>query len=98
MVWPFENKPVAPESIPTDEVIPLFDRDDTPANRGISLEFSMIFHEVLDADKLSGALWKLLEKPGWKKLGARLRVNVLHSFVLFSILANTDIRKGIRQT
>jgi hypothetical protein len=94
MVWPFDKKPVAPERIPMDEVIPLFDHDDNPTNRGIALEFSMIFHEVLDADKLSGALWKLLEKPGWKKLGARLRVNVLQFSVLFSIRANTDIRKG----
>ncbi|KAH7394252.1 hypothetical protein DE146DRAFT_126544 [Phaeosphaeria sp. MPI-PUGE-AT-0046c] len=78
MVWPFGifgSKAVAPERVPTDEVIPLFERDDTATNKGISLEFSMIFDEVLDADKLSGALWKLLEKPGWRKLGARLRYN-----------------------
>jgi hypothetical protein len=43
----------------------------------------MIFDDVLDADKLSGALWKLLDRPGWKKLGARLRLNVthLHSYI-----------------
>jgi hypothetical protein len=72
----FGNKPVAPERVPTDTVIPLFDRDDTRPNRGISLEFTMVFNEVLDAEKLSGALWKLLERPGWRKLGARMRLNV----------------------
>jgi hypothetical protein len=75
--------PVAPERIPTDTVIPLFDRDDTDTNRSMAIEFTMIFDDVLDADKLSGALWKLLDRPGWKKLGARLRLNVthLHSYI-----------------
>jgi hypothetical protein len=36
----------------------------------------MVFDEVLDADKLSSALWTLIDRPGWKKLGARLRLNV----------------------
>jgi hypothetical protein len=70
------KKPVAPERVPTDTIIPLFDRDDTAPNRAISLEFTMVFGAVMDADKLSGALWKLLERPGWRKLGARLRLNV----------------------
>ena len=98
MVWPFDKKPVAPERIATDEIIPLFDRDDTQTNRGISLEYSMIFYEVLDADKLSGTLWKLFEKPGWRKLGGRLRVNVLHLTVRVSIHAKTDKSQGQRQT
>jgi hypothetical protein len=72
----FSNKSVAPERVATDTVVPLFAHDDTQTNRSVSLELSMKFDEVLDADKLSGALWKLLQKPGWKKLGARLRLNV----------------------
>ena len=35
----------------------------------------MRFDDVLDSQKLVDALWKLLERPGWKKLGARLRLN-----------------------
>lgn len=73
----FGGKSVAPERVATDEIIPLYERDDTGPNRDISLEFTMVFGEVLDADKISGALWRLLEKPGWRKLGARLRMNVL---------------------
>jgi hypothetical protein len=76
----FGNKPAAPERVPTDTIIPLFDRDDTRTNRSISLEFTMVFNAVLDAEKLSGALWKLLERPGWRKLGARLRLNVQHLY------------------
>jgi hypothetical protein len=75
----FGSKPIGPERVPTDTVIPLSERDDTRTNRSISLEFTMVFDEVLDADQLSGALWKLLERPGWKKLGARLRLNVRHA-------------------
>jgi hypothetical protein len=82
MVFPFDilsTKPMAPEHVPTDEIIPLFPHDDTVSNRAIALDFTMVFDNVLDAEKLSGALWKLLERPGWRKLGARLRLNVRQS-------------------
>ncbi|CAO2656432.1 Nn.00g052350.m01.CDS01 [Neocucurbitaria sp. VM-36] len=69
------GKPKAPEHVLTDTVVPLNRHDDNRANRSISLQFTMRFDEVLDAEKLSGALWKLLERPGWRKLGARLRLN-----------------------
>lgn len=69
-------RPVAPERIATDTVLPLHRLDDTWIYRSIGVEYTMRFDEVLDADKLAGALWKLLEKPGWRKLGARLRSNV----------------------
>lgn len=72
----FGNKPVAPERIPTDTVIPIFEQDDQFQIYSISLEITMRFDSVLDADKLHSALWKLLERPGWRKLGARLRKNV----------------------
>jgi hypothetical protein len=81
MVFPFDllsKKPIAPERVPTDEVIPLFSRDDTAPNRAVALEFTMVFEDVMDAEQLSGALWKLLERPGWRKLGARLRLTVRH--------------------
>jgi hypothetical protein len=70
------KKPIAPERVATDEVIPLSSRDDTMPNRAVALEFTMVFDDVMDAEKLSGALWKLLERPGWRKLGARLRLTV----------------------
>jgi hypothetical protein len=82
MVFPFDilsKKPIAPERVPTDEIIPLFPRDDSVSNRAIALDFTMVFDSVMDAEKLSGALWKLLERPGWRKLGARLRLNVRQS-------------------
>jgi len=69
------GKPPMPKRILTDIIIPLHSRDDTPQNRNISVEFAMRFDDVLDTQKLADALWKLLEKPGWRKLGARLRIN-----------------------
>ncbi len=79
----FKSKPVAPARVPTDIVIPLHQIDDTPTNRSLCLDQSMRFDDVLDVDKLVGALERLLEKPGWRKLGARLRLNVgdgIHAF------------------
>ncbi|KAG9186436.1 hypothetical protein G6011_09544 [Alternaria panax] len=64
-----------PKRISTDIIIPLHSRDDTYQNRRFSVECAMRFDDVLDTQKLADALWKLLEKPGWRKLGARLRMN-----------------------
>ncbi|KAL5121027.1 hypothetical protein ACEQ8H_000876 [Pleosporales sp. CAS-2024a] len=71
----FGSKRTAPPRVPTDEVIPLFERDDFAVNRTVGMNFTMVFEDVLDADKLSGALWKLLERPGWRNVGSRLRLN-----------------------
>jgi hypothetical protein len=72
----FTSRPVAPKHIPTDTVIPLNAHDDQQHFRGLTLDFSMRFDDALDVAKLVGALEKLIEKPGWRKLGARLRLNV----------------------
>ena len=76
----FKNKPVAPERVPTDIVIPLGQHDDQHPYRSLVLDFSMRFDDALDVDKLVNALEKLIEKPGWRKLGARLRLNVRDTF------------------
>ncbi|KAI0169150.1 hypothetical protein GGR52DRAFT_592955 [Hypoxylon sp. FL1284] len=56
-------------------VIPLFRFDDTPVTRKVIVEFTMRFDDVLDPDKLRLSLEKLLSRPQWRKLGARLRLN-----------------------
>ncbi|KAF2660737.1 hypothetical protein K491DRAFT_588653 [Lophiostoma macrostomum CBS 122681] len=76
MNW-FRSKPVVPDRVATDTVIPLFPMDDTGPNRAIVVDFTMRFDDKLDVQQLVGALEKLLRKPGWKKLGARLRQNNL---------------------
>ncbi|PVH92963.1 hypothetical protein DM02DRAFT_721895 [Periconia macrospinosa] len=70
------GKRVAPERVATDEVIPLGWLDDTKQNRNVIIDFALIFDEVLDEKKLVRALEKLVEKPGWKRLGGRLRLNI----------------------
>jgi hypothetical protein len=71
----FTSPRAAPPRVPTDTIIPLHSQDDTVQNRNISVEFTMCFDSVLDAQKLLDALWKLLDRPGWRKLGSRLRLN-----------------------
>ena len=71
----FSRRP-GPERIPTDTVIPLTAHDDTFPNRNFAFEFHMQFDEVLEAERLADALWRLIDRPGWKRLGARLRLNV----------------------
>jgi hypothetical protein len=93
----FKGKPNAPERVLTDTVIPLFDGDDTRPNRSIAPEFTMKFDEVLDAEKISGALWKLIDRPGWKKLGARLRLNV-HLYTASISVRILTLFTGQRQT
>ncbi|OWY57736.1 lysr family regulatory protein [Alternaria alternata] len=71
--------------VPADIVVPLHSRDDTNQNRNISIEFTMRFDDVLDSQKLVDSLWKLLEKPGWNKVGARLRLNTTNGRLEYHI-------------
>ncbi|PYI00200.1 hypothetical protein BO71DRAFT_479018 [Aspergillus ellipticus CBS 707.79] len=56
-------------------VIPLHSQDDTWMNRGIALDFTVKFDQVLDPEHLRRSLDRLLEIGDWRKLGARLRLN-----------------------
>ena len=67
--------PVAPPRVATDQVIPLYFMDDNKINRAISLDVSMKFDHALDVEMLKGALERVLDQPGWRRLGARLRLN-----------------------
>ncbi|KAK1673230.1 hypothetical protein BDP55DRAFT_556780 [Colletotrichum godetiae] len=68
-------KPVAPATVATDTIIPLNPNDDCALNRGIVMGFMMRFDDVLDPERLRSSLTKLLGHEGWRKLGARLRLN-----------------------
>jgi len=71
------SKPAVPATVPTDTIIPLSAQDDTSIFRSMVLDFTLRFDDVLDADKLISALTRLLELGDWRKLGGRLRLNVL---------------------
>ncbi|CAI4211666.1 unnamed protein product [Parascedosporium putredinis] len=61
--------------VATDTVIPLHSLDGNHINASILLYCLLRFDDVLDAEKLRAALQKLLDRDGWRKLGARLRIN-----------------------
>lgn len=69
-------KPQGPPRVPTDKVVPMYDADDNAVNRAIIMLFMMKFDDVLDPEKLRSSLEKLLNRDGWRKLGARMRLNV----------------------
>lgn len=65
--------------VPTDTVIPLASFDDSPQIRPLVMHLLMRFDDVLDADALARALEALLSREdGWRRLGARLRLNEEH--------------------
>jgi hypothetical protein len=72
----FGQKPARPATISTDTIIPLHSLDDTTINRAIVLDFTLRFDDVMDPEKLRAALVRLMELGNWRKLGARLRMNV----------------------
>lgn len=63
----------------TDKVIPLGFLDNSPVMTRIVLYNLMVYDDVLDPEKLRDALDRLVQRPGWGKMGARLRSNVSFS-------------------
>ncbi|EUC39597.1 hypothetical protein COCMIDRAFT_41901 [Bipolaris oryzae ATCC 44560] len=61
--------------VPTDQVIPFHALDDGYVNRNVVMEASYRFDDVLDVDRLRLALRRLMQRDGWRKLGARIRQN-----------------------
>ncbi|PKS12300.1 hypothetical protein jhhlp_001600 [Lomentospora prolificans] len=62
-------------AVATDKVIPLNNFDSNDVNSSIVLYLLFRFDDVLDPEKLCAALEKLMNRDGWRKLGARLRQN-----------------------
>lgn len=72
----WRKRPQAPPIVPTDTVIPVHHFDDGPIVRSIAMYFMMKFDDVLDAEAIKKSLETLLSLDGWRKLGARIRLNV----------------------
>ncbi|ORY59544.1 uncharacterized protein BCR38DRAFT_412555 [Pseudomassariella vexata] len=70
-----KSKPAALAAVPSDQVIPLCYFDDNADLRGMLLSVMLKFDDKLDPDKLKTSLEELLQRNGWRKLGARLRLN-----------------------
>lgn len=72
----FSGQRKAPQRVSTDRVVPVGFFDDTVIFRTFVLYTLFVFDDVLDASKLHGSLESVVSRPGWDKLGARLRRNV----------------------
>lgn len=58
----------------SDEMYPVHPFDDTKENRKM-LSWTLRFDNILDSDQLHYSLVKLIDRPGWRKMGGRLRGN-----------------------
>ncbi|KAJ5159316.1 uncharacterized protein N7500_008967 [Penicillium coprophilum] len=67
--------PTRPQTVPTDQIVPLRQWDDLHYLRSLCHDFTFRFDDVLDAAKLEAALERLMEIGDWGQLGARLRQN-----------------------
>lgn len=73
----FSKEPELVQPInPEDKVIPLNAADDTDVLRSVVVVLSYRFDDCLDPVKLKNTFEELLDRPGWRKIGARLRQNV----------------------
>nr|POF13030.1 hypothetical protein CFP56_10178 [Quercus suber] len=57
-----------------DDIYPVHMIDDIKVHRDIINGWTLVFNDVLDADKLHNALAKLLTIGDWRKIGGRLRL------------------------
>ncbi|KAL7931820.1 hypothetical protein V8C35DRAFT_103514 [Trichoderma chlorosporum] len=71
----FYNSPAAPQRVPTDLVVPVGFFDNTIIFRTFVLYTLFVFDDVLDPQRLHSSLERVVSRPGWNKLGARLRRN-----------------------
>lgn len=71
-----EERHPLPDTVESDDIIPVHLFDDTAAARGIVLVWTLQFEDVLNPHKLSDALSKLFEMEGWRRLGGRFRQRV----------------------
>ncbi|KIL93918.1 hypothetical protein FAVG1_02480 [Fusarium avenaceum] len=73
---PFKDKeePHMPETVKSDDVIPVHLFDDSAAARGIVLVWTFRFEDILNPQKLCDALSELFGMDGWRRLGGRFRM------------------------
>jgi hypothetical protein len=72
----FSSPPKAPQRVLTDVIVPVGFFDDTIIFRTFVLYTLFVFDDVLNPEKLRTSLERVVSRPGWNKLGARLRRNV----------------------
>ncbi|EEA28347.1 hypothetical protein TMatcc_003321 [Talaromyces marneffei ATCC 18224] len=71
----FSRKPTPPPKVESDEVVSLPFFDDTLLLANNVITHMYVYDTVLDAEKLSDSLERLAQRPGWRKMSARVRKN-----------------------
>ncbi|KAL4801848.1 hypothetical protein BDV18DRAFT_164662 [Aspergillus unguis] len=74
MDWLFGRKPTV-ETVPGDHVVPLHYFENSMLVQGNNMAVSLVFDAVLDPSILRQSLEGLVQRPGWERLGGRLRKN-----------------------
>ncbi|KAF2158980.1 hypothetical protein M409DRAFT_30514 [Zasmidium cellare ATCC 36951] len=87
---------MASSALPKAQVIPLHFWDDTATFRAVVMYFMMRFNAPLCPLKLQAALAKLLARDGWRKLGARLRLNKAGHLEYHVLIETDDQRRVLR--
>jgi hypothetical protein len=72
-------EPLMPETVKSDDVIPVHLFDDSAAARGIVLVWTFRFEDILNPQKLRDALSGLFGMDGWRRLSGRFRMQVCWS-------------------
>ncbi|WZH46926.1 hypothetical protein QYS62_008053 [Fusarium acuminatum] len=67
-------EPLMPETVKSDDVIPVHLFDDSAAARGIVLVWTFRFEDILNPQKLRDALSELFGMDGWRRLSGRFRM------------------------
>ncbi|KAF4456164.1 hypothetical protein F53441_1648 [Fusarium austroafricanum] len=67
-----EPRPL-PDTVESDDIIPVHLFDDSAAARGIVLVWTFRFEDALNPQKLHDALSELFHMDGWRRLGGRFR-------------------------
>lgn len=91
----FSAKQASPPIISTDDITPLRFVDELYP---FSFDFSLVFRDVMDVELLRAAADTVLQREGWRQLGARLRRTVCtYPFRHFQSAKSTDIDMACRK-
>ncbi|KAJ4303027.1 hypothetical protein N0V90_001918 [Kalmusia sp. IMI 367209] len=93
--WDTNKLTAVPDTVVTDKIIPLNAADDTAVLRSVVVVLSYRFDDVLDPELLRTSFEKLLDRPGWRKLGARLRQNAKTGKLEYHIPERYDAKRPI---
>ena len=73
-----------------DHIVPYHFWDNNVAFRSLVFDVTLRFNDAIDMSLIHGALERLLNKPGWRKLGARTRMRVSIDYYCPALLTNLE--------